>query len=212
MVIALAAGCSSGKGDSAEDLITKAINSGKDLGDFHGEATYEMNYTGGSQILKMEEYKSKDGKMKTVLDNGDNRSIAVIADGKMTVYEADKHAALEKKVSGKNVTTDLNARDQVTNLLKTVGETHTSKLDGEAELHGRKTNHIVVKSNVDEAQIEHMDVWLDQETNIPLKMEATGSGSTVKMEYTKADFAPKFEKDTFKLDLPKDVKVEHFKK
>src|SRR5699024_10551899 len=90
-------------------------------------------------------------------------------------------------------------KEQVNNLLEMVRDTHEISSEGEAEIAGRDTYHLVAKAKEENTLFGDQELWIDKENWMVLKM----------IFYTKIDFNTKILADTFTLDLPDDMEMKN---
>src|SRR5699024_3882686 len=100
-------------------------------------------------------------------------------------------------------------KEQVNNLLEMVRDTHEISSEGEAEIAGRDTYHLVAKAKEENTLFGDQELWIDKENWMVLKMIFNTGDSKTEMVYTKIDFNPRIPADTFTLDRPDDVEMKN---
>src|SRR5690625_1894696 len=206
-------GCSSEtKQYSPDQVINNALEE-KDLpGAYYGE-TESTTSEKGEKVDQyiMKEWRSDDGKARVEATNkdGSDESIAVNDGNEFISYEVDKNRAYMIDDPELLEFNQPSPKEQANNLLEMVRDTHEISSEGEAEIAGRDTYHLVAKAKEENTLFGDQELWIDKENWMVLKMIFNTGDSKTEMVYTKIDFNPKIPADTFTLDLPDDVEMKN---
>lgn len=201
-------GCSSTTNQySPDQVIQNALK--EKVPSYYGEIESTIHDQGVETKEIMREWRSNDGKTRIELQHQDGSSEAItVNDGHvLTIYEADQNKAYmidDPEILSFN----LSPREQVNMLLEMIRDTHElSNKDGEKVV-GRDTYHILAKVKKDNTLFGDVELWIDKETWLILKMILHAGDRVTTTTYTKVDFKTKMSSELFEVDLPEDVELE----
>ncbi|WP_195892845.1 LolA family protein [Bacillus massiliigorillae] len=207
--IAVMGGCSQQMTASAEEIVSNAIEAGKEVEAYYAEATmkiYEKDQLKEESTIK--EFVDVSGKRKVITeDKNKKQRVTALNDGKqLLMYDEGNRQAMSMDISNIDMPTS-SPKDQMNMMLNAVKDSHKREIVGEEKINGFDTTHIKLTSKEKNDIMGDMDFWIDQKTWFVIKNESqTGDIKSV-MEYKKIDFSPKFEENTFKLNIPDSIKI-----
>lgn len=150
--------------------------------------------------------KTKNGDVTKVLNDGKQILIYTKTNGKETASKATSKGLEENKLIQDS------QKEQMKNVLKRLKKDHQIMIVGEEKVVDRSTYHIEATPNDENTFTGKQEIWIDQDTWLPLKM-ISFSGDMKFVIITKhVEFDPNFKKGTFNLDIPNDVKVKDLEK
>ena len=203
------AGCSQTIKVSAEEMVSNAITSSKEVGAYYAEASMWI-YDQDTLIedMSIKEYVKEDGVRKIITEDKIlNQKAYALNDGKQViVYEEALKVAHSMDVSSLELPNS-SPREQFVQMLEGMKKTHSQKIVGEEKMNGFDTAHIKLIPNEKDEFMGEMDVWVDQKTWFIIKLEVVFGDSKSVMEYKTIDTSPKFEVGTFELEIPDSVAI-----
>jgi len=200
-------GCREIESFSPEQVMQNAMETKEDTLDYYGEQTMTMTDIDDTFTMEVKEWRSGDKSLEEV--TAENEVMVTLMEGKNVSFydEAENtvyHTDLDEQAS-----LDFNAQEQVEDILELVKDTHDIKNEGEEEIAGRPTVHIVATKRKGEKSLYGThEMWIDKENWLVLKTVSNTGDNKVEMEYTKIDFDSKLDDDVFTLDVPDDATVE----
>jgi hypothetical protein len=90
-----------------------------------------------------------------------------------------------------------------------VRDTHEISTKKEDKVAGRDAHHLRAKAKNNGTLLGDLELWIDKESWIVLKMILHMGDNVTEMTYTTIDLNAKMSPDLFTVDLPEDVKVEN---
>ncbi|WHY78352.1 hypothetical protein QNH20_04165 [Neobacillus sp. WH10] len=211
--IGLLGGCSGELTASAEEIVSNVLEADKKFDAYYGKA--EMKFYTGKEVtenISFEEFVSNDQKRKVITTDHkkNNQQVFSLNDGKKVItYEQGSDKAMSIPFSDEESPASITPKEQLTKLLEGLGKTHTYEVVGEEKILGLDTYHLKVKAKSKKSVLGDMEYWVDQKTWFIVKAITNSGDSRSEMEYKKLDFTPKFDNDTFTLNIPKNVKIEN---
>jgi outer membrane lipoprotein-sorting protein len=206
-------GCTESMTASAEEIVTQVLESGDEFKPYYGKAllkTYEGEKETGKAAI--EEFVNAEGMRKIITTDLSNKGAAAYAlnDGKkITSYEEGSDVAYQLDISNEKLPASMTQKEQLTALLEGIKDTHTYELAGEEKILGMDTYHLKIKAKEKGAIIGDMELWVDQKSWLILKSIVYSGDVRSEMVYEEITFSPKFEKDTFTLDLPANAEIKN---
>ncbi|MCR8645416.1 hypothetical protein NV379_22520 [Paenibacillus sp. N1-5-1-14] len=201
-------GCSEQIGASSTDIVTKALEKGKQVESYTGKGTFRFfdkdKLTEDATFSEWVD--SSNHKKKSEMTTNGNQTITV-NDGKQIIsYDKAKETALIIEVGEDVLPTALSQREQLVSMLDKMKTTHNFEVVNEEKILGKDTYHIKVRESKEKTLMGNMDLWIDQKTWFILKSISYNGTARVEFEYTDIQFSPTFAADTFVLNLPEHVK------
>nr|WP_295970319.1 hypothetical protein [uncultured Bacillus sp.] len=209
----LLAGCSEGMTASAEEIVSQVLEGKKELEAYHGKAilkTYEGEEKSGELVI--EEFVNKKGEKKVITTDLNNKNAVAYAlnDGeKLISYEQGSEAAYQMDISDIEMPSSITQKEQLTKLFEGIKNTHTIEVVGEEKILGYDTYHLKATVKSKDTILGDMEFWIDQKNWFILKSIVYSGDTRSEMAYEEIEFSPKFEKDSFILNLPDDVEVKN---
>lgn len=204
-------GCSSDSSQfSPEQIIDnslKEVNSSSVA--YYGEA--ELTFTdmeNKEQTMVMKEWR-KDGKTRIEMESKDEseKSISVLNAKMFITYDMNKNQVYIMEDPELLKLNQPSLKDQANFILDLIRDTHEITIEGEEEIVGRDTYHIVAKEKEKNTLLGDQELWIDKENWMVLKMISTSGDSQSTSTYTKIDFKEEVSEDVFTINLPDDVEV-----
>jgi len=202
-------GCSSTTNQySPDQVIQNALE--EEMPSYYGEVESIIHDQGIETREIMREWRSNDGKTRIELQHqgGSNKTISVNDGHVLTIYEADQNKAYmidDPEILSFN----LSPREQVNMLLKNIRDTHELSTKDGGKVISRDTHHISAKTKKNDTLFGDVELWIDKETWLILKMTLHAGDSVTTTAYTKIDFKTNMSSELFVIDLPEDVEIEN---
>ncbi|ETT84250.1 outer membrane lipoprotein carrier protein LolA [Viridibacillus sp. FSL R5-0477] len=192
---------------SPEQVIQNTLKDSKPVGPYYGE--YDMTIS--NEKMHVKEWIGEDSKRRIEIsdEKGKQQSLSVNDGENMTSYDQAQNTAIVMSITDelKDISQS-SPKEQAELLLKAVKDTHDIALKGEEKILDRKTYHLVAKGKGEKTLFGDIEMWVDKENWMVLKTNISTVGGDTQMEYTKIDFDAKIPDSKFKLELPKDVKIQ----
>jgi len=192
---------------SPEQVIQNTLKDSKPVGPYYGE--YDMTIS--NEKMHVKEWIGEDSKRRIEIsdEKGKQQSLSVNDGENMTSYDQAQNTAIVMSITDelKDISQS-SPKEQAELLLKAVKDTHDITLKGEEKILDRKTYHLVAKGKGEKTLFGDIEMWVDKENWMVLKTNISTVGGDTQMEYTKIDFDAKIPDSKFKLELPKDVKIQ----
>ncbi len=203
-------GCSDEVSASSEEIMMNALESSKEVKEYYGEATLNISMDSEeSANITMEEYVDKTGKRKIITrDEQENTTYTLNTGEEIITYDEKMKQAFSINIQQDELPSSMSPKDQVRTLLNGLSETHSIEVVGEEEISGRETFHLKASPKKDDSLLGKMEFWVDKKSWFTLKSISYSGNSRTEIIYDKINFDPSFSKDTFTLDIPKDIEVE----
>lgn len=207
-------GCSSSESAnqfSPEQVINNALEETTEIGAYYAEAEFITSEKGKDpEKVLLKEWVNEDGKKRTETEkeDGSEKSIAVNDGGKLISYQPETKQAFVIEGDELQALNQISPKQQAEQLLKIVQDTHEVRSEGEKEIVGRSTYHLVAEAKDDKGLFGDQELWIDKETWMVLKTVSSSGDLNMEMVYTKLELNPDLPKDIFALELPKDVEVQ----
>lgn len=205
------AGCTQIQESSPADIVSNLLDSDKQQTAYYGEGilrTYENDQLTEESTFK--EWTDQNPFRKRYESYSPEQEVVTINDGS-TIYLYDKTAgtaySMESVVNDDEYFSSMNQLEQLINMLKTMKSTHQFEVVGEEKLLGLNTYHIEVKDKESASLLGDMELWVDQKSWFIVKTISGSEDFKLELEYTKLDFSPTFQDDTFTLDLPDNIEI-----
>ncbi|KNF08192.1 hypothetical protein CLPU_9c00880 [Gottschalkia purinilytica] len=197
-----------------ESIVANAIEADNNIKSYYAEGEmriYENNKI--TEEVKLKEWSSSEnGKIKkrSETNSKDGSSAVVVNDGDMFIV----HDKKENKVfSSKNLNDmsliSMTPKDQFKKTLETLKESHNISNLGEEKINNIKTYHLKLEPKDKDNILGEQELWINMENWFVIKCISYSGNIKTEFEYTKLDFSPKFDENTFKYDIPSDAKVEN---
>lgn len=205
-MIFLLISCSNSKVTTA-DVFQKGLDEKKEHHSYYMEVKMVTK-----EPKKKEEYTIKSWYEK---DTHKNRMEVYQKGKKDSVYIFDGETTYYYDVKSKEVLTisgadfmqesDAFFAQRAMDTLVTLQKTHKINILGEEKVAKRQTYKIKAEPKKEGTLYQEQQLWIDQKTWLPLKLEASMGDINVKYEVTMIDYSPKFNEKLFVLKVPKDV-------
>lgn len=203
-------GCSENTNDySPEKMINNALDEGENQS-YIGESITTVSEEGEEiETFQMKEWRDNEGKIRieTESDNKKDQAIAVNDGKSVTMYHPDKNEAIvvdDEEILEYN---QPSPKEQIDMLLDTVKDTHDISVEGEEEIVGRQTVHLIATPKEEGTLFGKQEFWIDKENWFVLKSVSMTGNQETETIYTKIDFDVDIPADKFNLDLPEDVDI-----
>lgn len=203
-------GCSSESSQfSPEQIIDQSLKEVDSTVNYYAEA--ELTYAdieNQAETMVMKEWR-KDGKARIEMTSKDEDDKAIsVLNGEMSMtYAVNEKKAYFFEEAELLELNQPSLKDQANFILNLIGDTHDISIEGEAEVVGRDTFHIVAKEKEKGSLFGDQELWIDKENWMVLKMISTSGDSQSESIYTKLDFDMDISDEMFSLDLPDDVEM-----
>lgn len=212
LVLALA-GCSfEGKRYSPEEVINNAMSKEAERIAYYGEAQLIIEMGEEKEEITVKEWRSKDGRARVELAGTE------IAGQVISVNDGEQFITYEEETNQATIMGDITTlsalqsspKEQALALLEMIGDSHELSLVGEEKIAKRKTYHLKATASKENELMGDMEIWVDKENWLVLKVHVSMGDVKTEVIYTKVDFKPKITDDLFQLDMPDDVEITDF--
>lgn len=206
-------GCSfEGSQYSPEQVIQNALDEKKEMGSYYAESETVVRVEGQEvERSLMKEWRADDGKIRVEMENkdGSDKTIAVNDGAMMILYEvASNQASMIDDPELLNLNMP-SPKEQANQSLRMIGDTHEISIEDEGKIAGREIYKMLAKANGNHTLIGDLEMWIDKENWMVLKMIVSVGDRQTETVYTKVDFKPEFPADLFSIDLPENVELQN---
>ena len=206
-------GCASATSQySPDQVINNAIEETTALGSYYSEVEMTTSEEGTEieQVI-MKEWRSDDGKARVEIGNkdGGDQSISVNDGNQLILYEQERNQAFTIDDPELLAFNQPSPKEQTNLWLEMIRDTHDISTEGEEEIIGRATYHLVAKPKEENTLFGEQEFWIDKENWLVLKMIQHTGDTKDEILYTKIDFDVKILPELFTLDLPADVDIQN---
>lgn len=213
IVSILLSGCNFFKNFSPDQVIENALASSEDAKiKYYAEISIKGSVLMEEGLFEEVSFKEwRDGsKSRQEISSEDDHIILVLDESTLISYSAKDNEAYE--ISFDNLSDiPFNPKEQLNQMLSLIRGTHDIEMLEKETFIGR--NVIRLQATVREGErslLGDMDLWIDDEHWIPLKVKTVSGELDMEVNYTKIDFNATFGEEIFEFDLPEGVKVERF--
>lgn len=212
MIVILLFGCSSLKSFSPNQILEKTLAaSKKDEVSYYGEINVEIIGNEGKFEFEKATIKEwhRNGRVRNELDSSEDGEVILTSDGSVIqMYFVDHKKVIETTIDESDNYL-LSPKEQFDQLLVMLRNTHNIETVGKETIADRSAFHLQATNREDKNSIfGNLDLWIDEEYWLPLKMVVKTGDIEMKMEFTKIDFDASFDDSLFVLDLPNDDSIE----
>ncbi|MEH7383532.1 hypothetical protein V7138_23945 [Bacillus sp. JJ1533] len=196
---------------SSEEIVTKVLSAKENKLSYYGEGDIKLTSNGEiTENASFKEYAADDGKRKIITTGltSDLESYA-LNDGKQVIsYEKGSETAFSIDLTEESMPLlDASPKEQLMTMLDAIKKTHKYEIMGEEKIIDLNVYHIKATPNKDSNLFGEVELWVDQKTWFVVKSISVVGETKSEFEYKVLDFSPNFEKDTFTLDIPKNVTI-----
>ncbi|WP_100371746.1 LolA family protein [Bacillus sp. FJAT-45037] len=194
--------------EDTEKIIEQAVEAQENLDSYYAEVSSTFEYGGESETSTYKEWNMKQNKHRTEMENG----YLHVSNGKeswsydenentVTVFETTDEMLDEMPTEAEMM------REMLTEMLNSTDV----KVNGRDTIAEQKTIHLSV-STKDGEEDQFMgdmsyDIWIDEETYMPLKMEWVSEDFSSMMEYTHIEYNIDIDEDLFSFEIPDGAEV-----
>lgn len=209
-VLVMGVGCSEESSNySPEQMINHAIAE-EELPAYYAESTSIISTDGAEEeTIFMKEWRSEDGKIRVEAENeaGDDTSIAVNDGSNMTTYQVEENKAIVMDDEELLEFNQPSPKEQANVMLDFIRDTHDISNEGDDEVAGRDTYHLVAEPNDENSLFGRLELWIDKENWMVLKMIFWTGDQKSEVVYTKFEMGADIPEDIFTLEIPEDAEV-----
>lgn len=200
------------KEKTAEEIIEPLLSIENEVKPLYAEGKYKI-FEKEELIGEVEfhEYVDKNGRKKIIeFDKKVGTESLTINNGEQAIVHAvGSKLAKQYEIADDNDTFDyLTQMNHLTYYLMYVQDSHSPVYKGEEERTGFLTDHLILEPESELSMVRDFEIWVDKESNAIIKAIVQTGDKRTEMEYSKIDFSPQFDENTFNMDLPAEVKIE----
>lgn len=205
-VVMMAAGCSEESSNySPEEMVNHAIAE-EALPAYYAESTTTINE---EETVIMKEWRSEDGRIRVESENeaGEEKSIAVNDGSSVITYQIDENQAIvidDKELLEFN---QPSPKEQANVLLDMIQDSHEISSEGDDEVAGRDTYHLVAEPKGESSLFGELEIWIDKQNWMVLKMISWTGNEKTETIYTTFELNADIPDEKFTLDIPEDAEV-----
>ena len=190
---------------SPQEVIDQVLQDTAAVSSYAGEYVMDI---GDGDVTTIKEW-VKDGKRRIELSSAAGEQFITVNDGQsMTMFDVKANTVQVYDSLGTDSLPNQSPKEQAQVLLNMVEDTHEISMAGEEEIAGRETYHIVAESLEENSLMGDMEIWVDKEKWLILKMISSSGDITMTTEYKTIDYKSEVEDALFTLDIPQDATVE----
>lgn len=200
-------GCKGIQSFSPEQVMQNALETEVEELSYYGEQRIAITDPDDEFTMNVKEWRSGDKSLEEV--EAEDEVMVTLMDGHhISFYDEAENTVYQTEFDHMGEL-DFNAKDQVEDILKLVEDTHHIKQEGEEDIAGRSTVHIVAtKRSGEKSLYGTQEMWIDKENWLVLKTISNTGDSRVEMEYSTITFDDNIEDSVFELDVPDDAVVD----
>ncbi|MFA1819708.1 outer membrane lipoprotein carrier protein LolA [Virgibacillus oceani] len=209
-VMIMVAGCSEESSNySPEQMINHAMAE-EELPAYYAESTSIISTEDNDEeTVFMKEWRSEDGKIRIEAENaaGDDRSIVVNDGSSVITYQIDENQAIVIDDEELLEFNQPSPKEQANTILDIIRDSHEISSEGDGEVAGRDTYHLVAEPNDENSLFGELELWIDRENWMVLKMISWTGDQMTEVVYTKFEQDAEISGDKFTLDIPDDAEI-----
>ncbi|MEC2075242.1 hypothetical protein [Metabacillus fastidiosus] len=210
LIVGILSGCTEKTVMASDEIMTNILSTSKEFQAYYAESETKTFQDGKeTDAFTMKEYVNNEGQKKVITkDTKTNKESIAFNDGKQVLtYVVGSKEAISLNVEGVDLPVDQTHKEQFTNMLESMKDSHKTEVIGEEKILNLNTYHLKLTANRKNSILGDIDFWVDQKSWFIIKSSFTNAETRVDTEYKKLDFNPVFEKDTFTVYLPEDVVI-----
>ena len=190
---------------SPQEVIDQVLQDTAAVSSYAGEYVMDI---GDGDVTTIKEW-VKDGKRRIELSSATEEQFITVNDGQsMTMFDVKANTVQVYDSLGTDSLPNQSPKEQAQVLLNMVEDTHEISMAGEEEIAGRETYHIVAESLEENSLMGDMEIWVDKEKWLILKMISSSGDIAMTTEYKTIDYKSEVEDALFTVDIPQDATVE----
>ncbi len=194
---------------NTEELIEKAVSAQEELDSYYGEVQLSFSFENESETSTFKEWQVKPNKSRTESDdghlfvsNGETCWSYDKAENTVTIFDDVADAAEEMP----------NESEMIREVLTEMKKSNEVTVKGKETIAGRKTIHLLLTPKADQIEESFLggnyELWIDEETYMPLKLKVSTDEFATEMEYTHIEYNVNFDDSLFAFDIPEGAKVQ----
>ncbi|MGG3797879.1 LolA family protein [Metabacillus fastidiosus] len=210
LAFGMLSGCTEKTAMASEEIMENILSASEEFRAYYAESEIKTFQNGKeTDSFTMKEYVNNEGKKKVITKDikTNKENIAFNDEKQLITYESGSKEAISFKVEGVDLPVYQTHKEQFINMLEGMKESHKKEVIGEERILNFDTYHLKLTAKKKNSILGDMEFWVDQKSWFIVKSSFTNAEIRVDTEYKKVDFNPVFEKDTFTIDLPKDVVI-----
>lgn len=203
-------GCSfEGSQYSPEQVVQNALKEVTSPGAYYSESETIYRAKGeDTEHFISKEWHGNDGQIRieSASTTGEHKMIVVNNGTTVTMHDMDKNQAMiyEDDPESPSMTRP-SLKEQANILLKMIEDTHTLAVEGEEKIADRASYHLVAKPKKENTLLGNMELWIDKENWMVLKIISKSGDSSLETVYTKIELDIDIPSEKFTLELPEDI-------
>lgn len=208
IILLVIAGCSQKMAASSEEIIGNILESNEETKGFYGKGELKT-YEGDELIEQMtiEEFADEQGRRKVTAKREGEESTTVNDGEKILTYEKGSDVAYMMDLGNEEFVSGMSQKEQIIAMIEMINDSHTLEIAGEEKILDYDTYHLKGKAKSEDSIFGDIELWVEQKTWTVLKSVFYSGETKSEFAYTEINFSPKFEENTFALDLPETVEI-----
>ncbi|WP_339181496.1 hypothetical protein [Paenibacillus sp. FSL R5-0701] len=194
---------------SGDEMIEKVVSAETEPASYYAEGVMKIwaddKLTNTMQIKEWVD--SETGRKRTETSENGNVSYAVNDGKKIIIYEKETGAAYSMDASSVSQQPNQTQKQILLDQLERLRTTHDVNMMGQEKLHGQDVIHIELTPKEEGAFSISSEYWVDPKTWMIVKVNSAYGDGKSEMVYDPIQYDPEFTKDTFVIDIPKEVDV-----
>ncbi|MDV2686057.1 DUF4367 domain-containing protein [Alkalihalophilus lindianensis] len=193
--------------EDTEQIIENAVEAQENLESYYAEVSSTFKYDGENESSTYKEWNVKPDKYRTEMEdgylhitNGEESWSYDQAENTVTVFDTSDDLTEEMPSESEII------REMLTEML----ESTDVVVNGKETIADRKTIHLSVSAKEGEEEFlgdTSYDIWVDEETYMPLKMMWISEDFSSVVEYTHIEYNIDIDEALFTFDIPEDAEV-----
>ncbi len=194
---------------SGDEMIEKVVSAETEPASYYAEGVMKIwaddKLTNTMQIKEWVD--GETGRKRTETSENGNVSYAVNNGKKIIIYEKETGAAYSMDASSVSQQPNQTQKQILLDQLERLRTTHDVNMMGQEKLHGQDVIHIELTPKEEGAFSISSEYWVDPKTWMIVKVNSAYGDGKSEMVYDPIQYDPEFTKDTFVIDIPKEVDV-----
>jgi outer membrane lipoprotein-sorting protein len=194
---------------NSDEIIEKAVEAQENLESYYGEVTSNFEFAGNSESMTYKEWNVKPNKSRVEMEDG---NLFVSNSEQSWSYDKTNHTVTIFDGIGE-LTEDMPSESEmIRNVLTEMMNSNDVVAKGKETVADRQTIHLSLTPNENQEDewliATEYEVWVDEETYMPLKMKMVSDEFTSEMEYTYIEYNIEIDDELFHFEIPEGAKVQ----
>jgi outer membrane lipoprotein-sorting protein len=195
--------------ENTDEMIEKAVEAQENLKSYYAEVTSLTEFAGNSESMTYKEWNVKPNKNRVEMEDG---HLFVSNSEQSWSYDETTNTVTAFDGLGELTEEMPSESEMIRTVLTEMLKSNDVVAKGKETIANRQTIHLSLTPNEhqeDELYIaSSYEIWVDEETYMPLKMKMVSDEFTTEMEYTHIEYNIEIEDELFHFDIPEGATVQ----